>query len=57
VSARPRRLPCPPFSYPVGHPSTAAHRAVGDVLYREAITKANSLLLTNTQMVRQRTAG
>jgi phospholipase/lecithinase/hemolysin len=28
------------FFYHDGHPSTAAHRAVGDMLYREAITKA-----------------
>lgn len=28
------------FYYHSGHPSTAAHRAVGDMLYQEAITKA-----------------
>ncbi|HEY3744509.1 MAG TPA: hypothetical protein VGL53_31920 [Bryobacteraceae bacterium] len=28
------------FFYHDGHPSTAAHRAVGEMLYREAITKA-----------------
>ena len=28
------------FFYHEGHPSTAAHRAVGAMLYREAITKA-----------------
>ena len=28
------------FFYHEGHPSTAAHRAVGDMLYREAITAA-----------------
>ncbi len=28
------------FYYHSGHPSTAAHRAVGDLLYQEAITKA-----------------
>jgi phospholipase/lecithinase/hemolysin len=28
------------FYYHEGHPSTAAHRAVGEMLYREAITKA-----------------
>jgi len=28
------------FFYHEGHPSTAAHRAVGELLYREAITKA-----------------
>jgi cholinesterase len=28
------------FFYHEGHPSTAAHRAVGDMLYTEAITKA-----------------
>ena len=28
------------FFYHDGHPSTAAHRAVGDLLYREAISKA-----------------
>lgn len=28
------------FFYHEGHPSTAAHRAVGEMLYREAITKA-----------------
>lgn len=28
------------FFYHDGHPSTAAHRAVGDMLYREAITNA-----------------
>jgi phospholipase/lecithinase/hemolysin len=28
------------FFYYDGHPSTAAHRAVGDMLYQEAITKA-----------------
>lgn len=28
------------FFYHEGHPSTAAHRAVGDMLYQEAITKA-----------------
>ncbi len=28
------------FFYHDGHPSTAAHRAVGDMLYREAISKA-----------------
>jgi cholinesterase len=28
------------FFYHEGHPSTAAHRAVGDMLYREAIAKA-----------------
>jgi cholinesterase len=28
------------FFYHEGHPSTAAHRAVGDMLYSEAITKA-----------------
>ncbi len=28
------------FFYHDGHPSTAAHRAVGDMLYREAIAKA-----------------
>ena len=28
------------FFYHDGHPSTAAHRAVGDMLYREAITQA-----------------
>jgi phospholipase/lecithinase/hemolysin len=28
------------FFYHEGHPSTAAHRAVGDMLYREAITTA-----------------
>ncbi len=28
------------FFYHEGHPSTAAHRAVGDMLYREAITMA-----------------
>jgi phospholipase/lecithinase/hemolysin len=28
------------FFYHEGHPSTAAHRAVGDMLYKEAITKA-----------------
>jgi hypothetical protein len=27
------------FFYHDGHPSTAAHRAVGDMLYREAIAK------------------
>ena len=36
--------PCPNpeahFFYHEGHPSTAAHRAVGDMLYQEAITKA-----------------
>jgi len=28
------------FFYHESHPSTAAHRAVGDLLYQEAITKA-----------------
>ncbi len=28
------------FYYHEGHPSTAAHRAVGEMLYREAVTKA-----------------
>ncbi len=28
------------FFYHEGHPSTAAHRAVGEMLYREAVTKA-----------------
>ena len=28
------------FFYHEGHPSTAAHRAVGDMLYQEAVTKA-----------------
>ena len=36
--------PCPTpdahFFYHEGHPSTAVHRAVGDMLYQEAITKA-----------------
>lgn len=36
--------PCPSpethFFYHQGHPSTAAHKAVGDMLYQEAITKA-----------------
>jgi phospholipase/lecithinase/hemolysin len=36
--------PCPTpnthFFYHEGHPSTAAHRAVGDMLYHEALTKA-----------------
>jgi phospholipase/lecithinase/hemolysin len=28
------------FYYHAGHPSTAAHKAVGDLLYQEALTKA-----------------
>lgn len=39
-----RKEPCASpdtyFFYHEGHPSTAAHRAVGEMLYREAITKA-----------------
>ncbi len=39
-----KQQPCPDpdahFFYHEGHPSTAAHRAVGDMLYKEATTKA-----------------